>query len=351
MRILYGVVGEGMGHATRSRVILDHLVRNHEVQIVVSGRAHDYLQKHFDGVRNIWGFQFVYGDNEVKNFKTVLANLKSALKGLPKNARRYFEVAGSFKPQAVISDFESWSYLYGKNYLLPVFCLDNIQIVHRCAHPKTITRGYEKDFRLQNAFIKAKLPGCAHYFITTFFWPRVVKARTTLHPPVLRPEILAARSEFGNHLLVYQTSTSNQRLVETLKRCGVSCRIYGLKRDLSRDEVDGNLTYRPFSETGFIDDLRTCRGVVANGGFTLLSEAVYLHKPILSMPVRKQFEQVMNARYVEHLRYGVFAETLTSQALGTFLERIPECTSALSSYRQDGNTEILQALDAALARV
>jgi len=27
MRILYGVVGEGMGHAMRSRVILDHLVR------------------------------------------------------------------------------------------------------------------------------------------------------------------------------------------------------------------------------------------------------------------------------------------------------------------------------------
>ena len=27
MRILYGVVGEGMGHATRSRVVLEHLLR------------------------------------------------------------------------------------------------------------------------------------------------------------------------------------------------------------------------------------------------------------------------------------------------------------------------------------
>ena len=45
MRILYGVVGEGMGHAMRSGVILDHLTKNHDVQVVASGRAHDYLAK------------------------------------------------------------------------------------------------------------------------------------------------------------------------------------------------------------------------------------------------------------------------------------------------------------------
>ena len=352
MRILYGVVGEGMGHATRSRVILDHLVaRNHEVQIVVSGRAHDYLKKRFSGVKNIWGFQFVYADNEVKNLRTVLLNLKSALSGLPKNARQYFEIARSFRPDCVISDFESWSYLFGKNYLLPVFCLDNIQIIHRCAHPKSIIKGHERNFRLQNAFVKAKLPGCTHYFITTFFRPRVVKARTTLHPPVLRPEILAARSEPGDHLLVYQTSTSNQRLIDALKRCGVPCHVYGMKRDLTRDEKDGSVLFRPFSEAGFIDDLRTARGVVANGGFTLLSEAVYLHKPIFSIPVGKQFEQVLNARYVEHLGYGAMAESFSAEALGRFLERIPDYTRSLASYRQDGNKDILHALDRTLAGV
>ena len=32
MRILYGVVGEGMGHATRSRVVIAHLLeQGHEV--------------------------------------------------------------------------------------------------------------------------------------------------------------------------------------------------------------------------------------------------------------------------------------------------------------------------------
>ena len=40
MRILYGVVGEGMGHATRSRVVLEHVLsQGHEVQVVVSGTS------------------------------------------------------------------------------------------------------------------------------------------------------------------------------------------------------------------------------------------------------------------------------------------------------------------------
>lgn len=42
MRILYGVVGEGMGHATRSRVVIEHLLAaGHRLHVVVSGRAFD----------------------------------------------------------------------------------------------------------------------------------------------------------------------------------------------------------------------------------------------------------------------------------------------------------------------
>ncbi|MEL6548201.1 MAG: glycosyltransferase family protein, partial [Myxococcota bacterium] len=48
MRILYGVVGEGMGHATRSRVVIEHLLaQGHQVHVVVSGRAHRFLTESF----------------------------------------------------------------------------------------------------------------------------------------------------------------------------------------------------------------------------------------------------------------------------------------------------------------
>jgi uncharacterized protein (TIGR00661 family) len=353
MRILYGVVGEGMGHATRSRVVLDHLAKHHEVRVVVSGRAHDYLKQAFGErlrVQKIWGLSIVYEDNAVRSFRTVLRNAKGAVRGWPENVKAYFDVTREFAPEVVVSDFETWSYLYAKNWMLPVISIDNMQIINRCTHPPEVLEGHGADFRLTKQIVKAKLPGAFHYLVTTFFYPEIRKRRTSLHPPILRPEILAALPEPADHLLVYQTGTSNQRLPEVLKRSGVACRIYGLRRDLTEDVRDGNLLYRPFSEQGFIDDLRTARGVVAGGGFTLMGEAVYLHRPMLSVPLEGQFEQVLNARYLEHLGYGHYAERITPESLGRFLEALPDLEQNLSAYRQDGNTDLLGALDRTLDR-
>ncbi|HET9553621.1 MAG TPA: MJ1255/VC2487 family glycosyltransferase [Anaeromyxobacteraceae bacterium] len=352
MRILYGVAGEGMGHATRSRVVIDHLSKHHDVEVVVSGRAHDYLKAQESarlGVNKIWGLSIVYEDNEVQSLRTVLSNLTGAFTGgLPKNVKAYFDLTAEFRPDVVVSDFETWSHLYGKMHGLPVVSLDNNQIVNRCMHPPEVLAGKETEFLLAKAVVKAKLPGCFHYLITSFFFPEVSKPRTTLHPPVLRPGILAAKPEAGEHLLVYQTSTSNTALPEILRGCGRECRIYGLRRDLTADLVDGPLVYRPFSEQTFIEDLRTARAVVSGGSFTLMSEAVYLHKPMLSVPVKKQFEQILNGRYLEKLGYGLTDEVITARRLGELLERLPDFERQLGRYGQDGNRETLAKLDEVL---
>ncbi|HEU4382631.1 MAG TPA: MJ1255/VC2487 family glycosyltransferase [Anaeromyxobacteraceae bacterium] len=348
MRILYGVVGEGMGHAMRSRVVLDELTREHQVQVVVSGRAHDYLKARESdrlGVTRIWGLTMVYEDNELQNFRTVLENVKGAFAGgLPKNVKAYFDLAGRFDPEVVVSDFESWSYLFAKSRGLPVISLDNQQVIARCTHAPEILSGHESDFLLAKAVVKTKLPGCFHYLVTTFFSPPLRKPRTSLHPPVLRSEILSARPEPGEHLLVYQTSTSDADLLEVLRRSGVECRVYGVRRGIQQEQVEGNLRFRPFAEKGFVDDLRTASGVLSNGGFTLMGEAVYLHKPMLSVPVRKQFEQVLNARYLDWLGYGLAADEVTPAALARFMERLPDLGRALSGYRQDGNRHLFAKL-------
>jgi uncharacterized protein (TIGR00661 family) len=124
-----------------------------------------------------------------------------------------------------------------------------------------------------------------------------------------------------------------------------------MKRDLKEEVVDGSLRYRPFSEKGFIDDLASCRAVIAGGGFTLMGEAVYLHKPMLAVPLGLQFEQVLNARWLEALGYGMEAPTLEDpSAVKAFLERVPACEEALAGYSQDGNRLLLEELDGLLGR-
>lgn len=350
MRILYGVTGEGMGHATRSSVILEHLTREHDVHIVVSGRARDYLAQRFANVHKIWGLTIQYEGNSVRKLGTFLENLKGALSGLPENVKAYFDLVEDFRPELVISDFESFSYLYGVNHLLPVISVDNMQVINRAKHDPALLAGHETDFELTRRIVKSKLPGCYHYLITTFFYPPLRKDRTSLVPSILRPEILAAQSEPGEHLLVYQTSTTNTELIDALQKSGLPCRVYGVRRGIKSDEVEANLTFRPFSERAFVDDLRTCRAVVAGGGYTLMSEAVYLRKPLLSLPVQGQFEQTLNALYLQRLGFGRYAEALDRRTLEAFLAEVPRCASALRSYSQDGNRLMLQALDEQMQR-
>ena len=349
MRILYGVVGEGMGHATRSSVILEHLTREHEVHVVVSGRAREYLSQRFENVHKIWGLTIQYEGNSVRKLGTLLENLKGAVKGFPENIRAYFELVDEFKPDVVVSDFESFSYLYAKNHMLPCISVDNMQIINRAKHAPELLSGHEKDFDLTRSIVKTKLPGCFHYLVATFFYPELRKDRTTLLPSILRPEILAAKSEPGDHLLVYQTSTTNTELMNALTKSGLPCKVYGVRRGIKTDEVEDNLTFRPFSEAAFIDDLRTSRAVVAGGGYTLMSEAVYLHKPLLSLPVQGQFEQTLNALYLQQLGYGRHAEALDEKTLNAFLADVPRHAEALKGYMQDGNRLMLEALDHQIA--
>jgi uncharacterized protein (TIGR00661 family) len=346
MKLLYGVVGEGMGHAMRSRVILEHLVgAGHEVAVMASGRAVDFLGKRFADVRRIHGLHMIYEENRVRKGKTLWSNVIGGVTSLPSQIGTYFELLRDFDPDAVISDFESWTYLYAKNHRKPVFSIDNMQVMNRCTHDAQILDGHETAFELTRLFIKSKLPFCDHYAITTFFRPPIRKPKTSLHPPILRPEILAADARRGEHLLVYQTGEGNQGLADVLQATGLECRVYGLRR-VESEVVEGNLRYRPFSEAGFIDDLASARAVIAGGGFTLMGECVYLHKPMLAVPLAGQMEQIINARYLERLGYGRHAVDLTdARTVHAFLDAIPACEDALARYHQDGNSELLGHVD------
>jgi uncharacterized protein (TIGR00661 family) len=317
---------------------------------MASSRAADFLAARFSGVKRIHGFHIVYAENQMKLPATVGSNLVAGAGGIPQNVAAYFAVIREFAPRVVISDFESWTYVYGKAHGLPIVSIDNMQVINRCRHPAAVLAGHEMDFRLSRAFIRSKLPFCHHYLITTFFFPEVRKPRTTLVPPILRPEILAAPASDGGHLLVYQTAEGNTELPRTLAATGLECRIYGMRRHLRTEEVEGNLRYRPFDEAAFIADLASARAVIAGGGFTVMGEAVYLRKPMLSVPVRHQFEQVLNARWLEQLGYGRHAESLADpDTVHSFLDAVPACAERLAGYRQGGNEQLFAALDGVLA--
>jgi uncharacterized protein (TIGR00661 family) len=163
-----------------------------------------------------------------------------------------------------------------------------------------------------------------------------------MFPPILRENVLQLKPVEGNHILVYQTTDSNYELLKLLKEFDDEFIIYGFHKN----KRDGNLTFKDFNEDEFFEDLASARAVITNGGFTLISEALYLEKPILSIPVKKQFEQILNAIYLKRLEYGEFHEDPDKEDIKKFLENLDFYRDNIKSkFKHDNNQSIYDELD------
>lgn len=353
MRILYGVVGEGLGHAMRALVVAPWLqAQGHEVRVFASGRAFPVLAAHLQGVQRIEGLSLRYTDNKIDKGKTAWTNLMGLAPGLSHNVKQWLELLAGFEPDVVLSDFESWTWLCGRVFGLPVVSLDNIQSLHRCSHPKAIRKGQEAAFQFARQVVQSKLPGCDHYVISSFLPAEVRKKRTTLVPPLLRPQILAAEAVQGEHVVAYQSGPGCADIGHLARKCDdVEFRIYGAKPDLREPVRDGHLLYLPYDEAAFVQDLATCRAVVGSAGHTLISEALHLRKPMLALPLEGQFEQVLNGRWLDHLGLGQTAEQPRPRDLAKFLDDAPQLARRLAREPRRDNEHALRTLHAVLHAV
>ena len=83
--------------------------------------------------------------------------------------------------------------------------------------------------------------------------------------------------------------------------------------------------------------MENAKAVITNGGFTLISEALHLKKPIYSNPIRGQFEQTMNAIYLEKLGYGTYDEDIKKESIISFLNNLDKYQKKLDTYDSGSN--------------
>ena len=72
-----------MGHATRSHVVIDHLLERHDVRVVASGAALRHLSAVLPRVDEVFGLSFAMGDGQIRRWQTVVQNMRLARHGLP----------------------------------------------------------------------------------------------------------------------------------------------------------------------------------------------------------------------------------------------------------------------------
>ncbi len=338
-KILYGLCGEGLGHASRSRILINHLKKNHDIKIVSGGKAFLYMSKEFDDVYEIESPHFVYKGNEVKLFLTIIRMVFRTFIRSPFSFLKVRRIIKEFKPDILITDAEPISFSASFFSSIKRVSIDNPQAL--------LYRRYKIKFGEYFAwfalFIVVKLSvfGADKYLIYDFSDEQIDNPKVMFLKPLIQEGILKQKPTYGNHVFVYQTSISTEFITEVLKKIDETFIIYGFNKDM----VDENLIFKRFNEDDFYHDIASAKAVVANGGFTVLSEALYLKKPIFSLPIRHQFEQVINGQFIEKLGAGVHKMDFCKEDLEDFLQNLNFYKKNLKSYNPGNQKDTLQLIE------
>jgi uncharacterized protein (TIGR00661 family) len=340
-KILYGVAGEGMGHAFRSKALIEELSKEHRIKVVASDRGYNLLSEKFDTTK-IDYFRIIYRKNKVAHLLTVLNNL-ARFPVIFLRSRRISGIIKSFKPDIAITDFEPLTDYYAYFSKIPVISIDNMHAITNASHDN-IPKKYNFSIWASKLIVNSFVIKADRFFINAFFSCRLTEKNSALIKPLLRNSIFKAKTSDKGHILVYQTSKSNKKLLKEMRNVSQKFIVYGFDEDRQL----GNIVMKKTSEKGFLEDLASCKAVITNGGFTLISEALCLKKPILSIPIKNQFEQTLNAIYLEKLGYGMLAEESSADIIKKFIKNIPQYSNKLKNYKKYNNNGAIRKIDAAI---
>lgn len=337
-KILYGVQGDSFGHVSRARTIAQCLPEN-EFMFVGGKTVHDLESDGFSVV-DVPVLDTFYQNNRVDNYRT----LKNGLRILKKRGNVVRSVSGTirhFNPDVILTDYEYFTAAACQRLGRPCISLDHQHILTHCAG-RIPGRQYLNGL-MTKALIKGFFSKATHFLIVSFFGlPPLNPKKTEVFSALVNHAVTKARPVEGDHVLVYLTTATFYRIIPVLDKMDHPFIIYGF----GALQPHKNLVFKSRSREGFIEDLASCRYVIANGGHNTISEALYLRKPVFSFPICNAYEQFANAYYLRELGYGAYATDLrfARHALDSFEKQLDSFTEKIRGCFVTGNRQLIHRL-------
>jgi uncharacterized protein (TIGR00661 family) len=269
-------------------------------------------------VKEIFGLSFAYQDGRIDKSETLKRNLLKLPEANELNDELFKEVFEPFEPELVISDFEPFSAWWAWRKRVPFISIDHEHVLTLCELEHQRKNWFSR--MTAEVVTKCYYVGAVSYVIVSFFKAELKIKSAVLAGPIVRPVVVEQKPTDGEHIVMYSTSGKGlEQLKDILQRFGQQkFYVYGFKET----GEFGNCIFKERSTAGFLKDLASSRGVIASAGFSLISECLYLKKRMLLMPVKGQYEQIINAHYIEKLGLGVSTDELTESDVGRFLELV-----------------------------
>jgi len=348
-KIIYAVAGEGFGHSSRSHLIGQRFIdAGHDVMFVGSKKSLLYLKQYFkERVKPVFGLSFAYSKAGVDTFETVKKNLSKFSEADKVNEQLFRKHIEPFGPELLITDFEPFCAWWAIRNKVPFISIDHQHFLTLCKLKHKLEKWFE---RLTASLVtESYYVAAAAYIIINFFKAPLNIDAAVLAPPVVREAVTEKSCQQGDYILLYLTAAyEKEQLLDVLHKFGdEKFYVYGFDEN-SRSE---NCIFKRRSTEGFLNDLAGCRGVVASAGFSLISECMYFKKKMLLFALAGQYEQIVNADYVERLGLGIEAKTFDEQSLSRFLDELQKPVGADADILWPDNEKFFEILQDTLNKL
>lgn len=311
MKILYGIQGTGNGHITRARVMAKAFKdRGIDVDYIFSGRPADQFfdMDIFGDYRCFEGLTFKTSNGQVNNFETIqqahLLKMYNDIHAL--DVSQYDLILNDFEP------ITAWAGRLAKQgKKVPV-----INISHQASfiHNKVPVKGMGW---LDKQLVKYFAPADVHLGVHWYHFGETILPPFIEHSEFECHQVSDNEQEQGD-ILVYLPFEELNQITEVLN--GQHKQKFVVYHPSVVEETEeAAVSLKKPSRNGFLNDLQSCSGVIANAGFELSSEALTMGKKLLLKPLKGQFEQASNAETLRQMGLATVMNSLDDEAIDAWL--------------------------------
>lgn len=286
MKILFGIQATGNGHITRSTEIYKLLKQHPEVTqldvLISGGKAQMGLP--FEVNYEYKGFSFYYGKKgKISVLKSIgKASFLSVAIALMKVPFRDYDL--------IISDFEPITLWGAKIAGVKRVGIGNMYAMTSKKFPKT------KGVSLTKLFAQFMCP------TVNKIGMHFQKFDDFIYYPVIRSEIRDAIPATKNFNLVYLNSFTDEELMNCLSTPSLASQTFIIYSKVAEQSyANANCIIKPLNTFTFTKDIIECSSVITAGGFQTISETLYLGKKLFVIPIKKQSEQISNAKVLSNM--------------------------------------------------
>lgn len=282
MKILYAVQATGNGHISRAMQLLPHLEEYGKVDLFLSGN-NATLPLNGNVKFRSRGLSLYYTKCGGLSYSSMLwkNNLLKAMKEARDLPVSSYDV--------VINDFE---------FITAESCRihkkESIHLGHQASFLSEHTPRPANRSKMGELIYK-------HYCKTSHrIGFHFEKYDDFILPPVVKKEIINGENCDLGHITVYLPSYQ-RHCIESHFRYHRDVVFHWFLSGINKPYREGNIIFYPIHNHLFTQSLLTSHGLITGGGFETPSEALYLGKKLLCIPIRDHYEQKCNAAAIERL--------------------------------------------------